>query len=89
MYILENNRKFINLNPKCEPQLGKRGVYRSVGGQKVLKDENLAMFWILNMSDGKNSLLEISTKSGISFEIIENVSKKMVENNLLKEIGWD
>ena len=29
---LEGNRTFLNLSPKCEPQLGKRGLYRMVGG---------------------------------------------------------
>ncbi|MBA4057751.1 MAG: peptidase M28, partial [Marivirga sp.] len=30
--ILEANRKLINQNPKCEPQLGKRGLYDLKGG---------------------------------------------------------
>jgi len=35
--VLESNRTYVNLNPKCEPQLGKRGLYRSVGGTPDLK----------------------------------------------------
>ena len=54
---------YINLNPKCEPQLGKRGLYRQLGSQKNSEKSELAMFWILNQSDGKNSLLDIAIKS--------------------------
>ena len=35
--ILENNGRYLNLNPKCEPQLGKRGLYRApwwAGGRR-------------------------------------------------------
>jgi len=32
--LLENNRRYVNLNPKCEPQLGKRGLYRSIGATR-------------------------------------------------------
>lgn len=31
--IIESNKRWINLNPKGEPQLGKRGLYNSIGGQ--------------------------------------------------------
>ena len=53
--ILENNRTYLNLNPKCEPQLGKRGLYRMMGGSSQEDFNELAMLWVLNQSDGKNS----------------------------------
>ena len=92
LFIFDKDEKFLNKNPKCEPQLGKRGIYRNVG--IVRSDKNtdeteqkeLAIFWILNLSDGKNSLLDISEKSGISFEIISEASLKLYENNLLKHM---
>ena len=33
--ILENNARYVSLNPKCEPQLGKRGLYGTLGGQRA------------------------------------------------------
>ena len=49
--IIENNSTYINQNPKCEPQLGKRGLYSAIGGQTDTKKRELAMLWVLNMSD--------------------------------------
>ena len=84
IFILENNQKYINLNPKCEPQLGKRGLYRQLGGQKNSEEKELAMFWILNQSDGKNSLLDIAIKSKLDFYLIKQVSDELLEHDLLK-----
>lgn len=79
LYILENNRKFMNLNPKCEPQLGKRGLYSSIGSDEIV------LLWVLNLSDCNNNLLSISDKSGVKFESVKNAADVLFENNLLKE----
>ncbi|MFX1500407.1 MAG: DUF4910 domain-containing protein [Promethearchaeota archaeon] len=86
IYILENNKKFINLNPKCEPQLGKRGLYSTIGGKKLDEDDKMAMFWLLNLSDGENSLLDIAIRSNLLFSIIKNTSDILVKKGLLKKI---
>ena len=87
--VLENNLKFKNLNPKCEPQLGKRGLYRLIGGQKDNDAgiDELALFWVLNQSDGKNSLLDISNKSNLSFIKIKNSADVLLKANLLEMIN--
>ena len=84
IFILENNKKYLNLNPKCEPQLGKRGLYRQIGGQKITKDYELAMFWMLSLSDGSHDLLDIAVKSGLDFGILLEAAQKLEKNNLLK-----
>jgi aminopeptidase-like protein len=86
IYIIENNVKYLNLNPKCEPQLSKRGLYRQLGSQKISGQSQLAMFWILNQSDGENSLLDISIKSKLDFSTIKQIADKLVDHNLLKII---
>ncbi len=83
--ILENNKKYINQNPKCEPQLGKRGLYQMTGGQKDKKIKELAMLWVLNLSDGSNTLLDISDQSGIEFATIKDVADILINHDLLKE----
>ena len=62
--ILETNRRYVNLSPKGEPRLGKRGLYGATGGRSPA-DRERAMLWILNQSDGSASLLDIAQRSGI------------------------
>lgn len=87
IYILENNKTYVNLNPKCEPQLGKRGIYRKIGGQKEGSINKLAILWVLNLSEGNNSLLDISIRSKISFDQIKKSSDILVKCGLLRDIS--
>jgi len=82
--VLENNGTFVNLNPKCEPQLGKRGLYRMVGGTADAGVSEMAMLWVLNQSDGKNSLLDIAERSGMRFEAIRKAAEALEEHKLLR-----
>jgi aminopeptidase-like protein len=84
--LLENNGTFLNLNPKCEPQLGKRGLYQAVGGQHDKKLRELAMLWVLNHSDGNHTLLDISDRSGIDMTVLREVSDLLCNHSLLREI---
>lgn len=84
IFILENNHSYINLNPKCEPQLGKRGLYKHIGGQKVNDQLKQSILWVLNLSDGNHSLLDISNISGLQFDLIKNAADVLLQSNLLK-----
>ncbi len=86
IYILEKNKKFLNLNPKCEPQLGRRGLYEMIGSQKKEDLTISALFWVLNLSDGSNSLLDISIRSGLRFNQIKNAADSLVSKNLLEMV---
>lgn len=83
-YILENNEKYLNLNPKCEPQMGKRGLYNEIGGAGPGKSGEMAMLWVLNLSDGNNDLLYISERSGLSFQVVKQVSDALLRHGLLE-----
>ena len=83
--ILGNNETFVNLNPKCEPHLGKRGLYRMIGGNADAGVDEMAMLWVLNQSDGKNSLLDIAERSGIRFETIRKAAEALLEHQLLRK----
>ena len=80
--VLEANRSFVNLNPKCEPQLGRRGLYRAMGGTSSQGLEE-AILWILNLSDGSRSLLDISQKSGMDFRRLHSASELLLDHGLL------
>jgi aminopeptidase-like protein len=81
--VLEENDRWINLNPKCEPQLGRRGLYRSVGGLRDAGASELAVLWVLNYSDGQHDLLEIATRSRLSFAEISGAARALQAAGLL------
>ena len=84
--VLEHNRAYVNQYPKCEPQLGKRGLYVSVGGQTGGKIRELSMLWLLNFSDGNGfSLLDIAEKSGIKFADLKEAAERLTKSGLLTE----
>jgi aminopeptidase-like protein len=80
--ILENNTKYCNLNPFCEPQLGKRNLYRSTGGESIGNAIN-ARLWVLNLSDGDHSLLDIANRASLPFQAIHDAAKVLCEAGLL------
>lgn len=80
--ILENNRHYCNQNPYCEPQLGRRNLYRSTGGETV-GIEISARLWVLNLSDGKHSLLDIAERSGLPFTAIHSAAQLLQDAGLL------
>jgi aminopeptidase-like protein len=80
--VLENNRCYKNLNPYCEPQLGKRNLYRSSGGDAIGEEIN-ARLWVLNFSDGEHSLLDIAERSGLPFSTINEAAELLHQGGLL------
>lgn len=83
--VLEKNKKYINQNPKGEPRLGKRGLYRSMGGQADGGIDELPLLWVLNLSDGQHTLLDIAERSGLAFERVQKAASVLCEHGLLKE----
>lgn len=84
--VLEHNKKYLNTNPKCEPQLGKRGLYGGTGGTfKNDKTFQMSLLWILNLSDGQHSLLDISRRSKIPFSMIKMAADELINAGLLIE----
>ena len=85
--ILEHNRRYRNLNPFCEPQLGRRGIYRSWAEQTEGGRRELALLWVLNLSDGTNSTLDIAKRSGMPFDLIQTAADVLREQGLLQEVA--
>jgi aminopeptidase-like protein len=80
--VLEGDAQYVNLSPKGEPQLGKRGLYGSVGGRSPADREH-ALLWVLNQSDGTHSLLDIAKRSGIDFTMIRQAASELEGAQLL------
>lgn len=86
LFILENSTRYVNLNPKCEPQLGKRGLYRMISAQKEGALDELALFWVLNLSNDNHSLLDISIRARMKFSQIKNAADVLVSAKLLRKV---
>ena len=84
-YILEKSLCYMNRNPRCEPQLGKRGLYRAMGGHRDEKLQETAMLWVLNQSDGSHSLLDIAERSELAFDTVKDAADMLLQHSLLKE----
>jgi len=82
--IIEEDRTYVNLSPKGEPRLGKRGLYGSVGGNSPAEREH-AMLWVLNQSDGEHSILDIARTSGRSFDLLAQAATDLSSAGLLEE----
>jgi len=81
--VVENDRRYRNTMPKCEPQLGRRGLYDAIGGDKDAAAKNLAMLWILNMSDGTHSLLDIAERASLPFAVVRRAAQLLHAHGLL------
>ncbi|BFU93479.1 MAG: dTDP-4-dehydrorhamnose 3,5-epimerase (fragment) [Nitrospira sp.] len=88
VHVLENNRRNLNLNPKCEVRLGKRGLYRTVGGETDQPLNELATLWVLNLSDGQYSLLDIAERANLPFRVIHEAAERLLRHGLLENQSW-
>jgi aminopeptidase-like protein len=85
LHVLENDRTMVNLAPKGEPQLGRRGLYSGYGSGNDAMVRDMAVLWVLNLSDGKHSLLDIAERAGLPFESIADAAVALEHHGLLAE----
>ena len=83
--VLEGNRRYRNLSPKGEPQLGRRGLYGQIGGRSDAEERQMAMLWVLNLSDGDMSLLQVAERAGLPFALVADVAGALEQAGLLAE----
>ena len=81
--VLETNRRCTNLSPYGEPQLGRRGLYRSSGGAVATPDDERALLWVLNQADGRSTLLDVARRSGLRYQLIRRAAERLEEAGLL------
>lgn len=83
--ILDSNDTYVNLQPRCEPQLGKRGLYSLRGGNNDAKAFQMALLWVLNLSDGEHSLFDIAIRSNTHFKTILEAAAELEKSGLLSK----
>jgi aminopeptidase-like protein len=81
--VLETNRRCTNLSPYGEPQLGRRGLYRSAGGAVATPEDERALLWVLSLSDGRATLLDIARRSGLRYGVVRRAAERLEEAGLL------
>lgn len=84
---LEGNWTPLNLSPKGEPQLGKRGLFSPVGGHKTNSTKTMAYLWVLNLADGNHSLLDIAERADMVFSEIAEAAGRLRDAGLLADIS--
>jgi aminopeptidase-like protein len=84
--VLEHDGRYQNLSPMCEPQLGRRGLYGSMGGAGEHRVNEMALLWVLNLCDGAHSLLDIAERSGLPFAAILKATTLLERSALLDQI---
>jgi aminopeptidase-like protein len=84
--ILEGDSLYRSRNPKCEPRLGKRGLYASLGGRGERRELEMAMLWVMNLSDGTHSLLDIAERSQLAFSVIRQAADALTGAELLEPL---
>lgn len=86
LMLIEENHTYKSNFPFCEPQLGKRGLYKQTGGHASAEQRELALLWVLNQADGKHDLLDIAERAEMPFSTIAGAAAELVAANVIKKI---
>lgn len=82
--VLEGDATFVNLSPRGEPQLGRRGLYDGLGKPRYGAASQLALLWVLNLSDGRHSLLSIADRAKLPFHVVRAAADALEGKGLLR-----
>lgn len=85
--VIEGDDVYRNRNPKGEPQLGRRGLYATTGGQREASHDQMTLLWVLNLADGHHSLLDIAERAGLPFARIRAAADTLVRAELLDPVS--
>jgi aminopeptidase-like protein len=84
--VIEGDHLYRTRNPKGEPQLGRRGLYGTMGGQRTASYDQMALLWVLNLADGRYSLLDMAERAGLPFAAIREAADALLGAELLEPI---
>jgi aminopeptidase-like protein len=81
--VLEADAMYVSRCPKGEPQLGRRGLYRSLGGRADRDQFEAALLWLLSLCDGHHSLLDIATRAKLRLDLVVEAALALESAELL------
>jgi aminopeptidase-like protein len=83
--VVERDAVYRSRNPKGEPQLGRRGLYPAMGGQRAASHDQMARLW--NLADGRHSLLDMAESAAVPFATVHAAADALVAAELLDPIS--
>lgn len=78
--------RYLSTSPECEPQLGRRGLYDAIGGNNESKSLQLALLWMLAYADGRFTLDDLETLSGMPRATLDKAARLLLDAELLNRI---
>jgi aminopeptidase-like protein len=83
--IIEQDAVWRSTCPYGEPQLGRRGLYAPIGGERSTGAgyDQMTLLWVLNLADGRHSLFDMAERSGVAFEEIAAAAAVLADKGLL------
>ena len=84
--VIEGNAVYRSRNSKGEPQLGRRGLYGAMGGQRTVGYDQMALLWVLNLADGRHSLLDMAERARLPFATIRLAAEALAAAELVERI---
>jgi aminopeptidase-like protein len=82
--VIEGDAVYSSCNPKGEPPLGRRGLYAAMGGEHSAGYDQMALPWVLNLADGRHSLLDMAERAGVAFATLRAAADALLAVDLLE-----
>jgi aminopeptidase-like protein len=83
---LERDLRYLNTIQKCEPRLSARGLWQESGIDPGTREGNMAMLWVLNLSDGEHTLLDIAERAGLGMAMVWEAARDLEREGLLRRL---
>jgi aminopeptidase-like protein len=84
LQVLEDDARVTSLNPKGEPQLGRRGLFRTFGGRTDQAALESALLWVMSCGDGQHTLLDVAERSGLPFAVVHEAAGALENVGLVR-----
>jgi aminopeptidase-like protein len=84
--LLDGDRFYRRVDGRGEPQLGRRGLYRAIAGQREAGGATqMDLLWFLNLADGKHSLLDMAIRADVPFVRLAAAARLALDASLVEE----
>jgi aminopeptidase-like protein len=82
--VIDDDALVVSLNPKGEPQLGRRGLYRAFGGRTEQAALASALLWVMSCGDGYRTVLDVAERSGLPFAVVDEAARALEDVQLVR-----